>query len=99
MNNKKYTPYIIIAVLVVMGLYLITAFNSLVKQDETVKVQWSEVQNSYQRRLDLIPSLVNTVKGNAGFVTSALKLRTVSRSAYDGRQFLIHRRVKEKRLF
>ena len=73
MNNKKYTPYIIIAVLVVMGLYLITAFNSLVKQDETVKVQWSEVQNSYQRRLDLIPSLVNTVKGNAGFEQNTLQ--------------------------
>ena len=62
MNNKKYIPYFLGAVLVVMGLYLITTYNGLVKKDEKVKVQWSEVQNAYQRRLDLIPNLANTVK-------------------------------------
>ena len=80
MNNKKYISYIIGAVLVVMGLYLITTYNGLVKKDEKVKVQWSEVQNAYQRRLDLIPNLVNTVKGNAGFEQNILQEITEARA-------------------
>ena len=78
--NKKYISYIIGAVLVVMGLYLILTYNGLVKKDEKVKVQWSEVQNAYQRRLDLIPNLVNTVKGNAGFEQNALQEITEARA-------------------
>ena len=78
--NKKYFPYIIGAVLVVMGLYLITTYNSLVKKDEKVKLQWSEVQNAYQRRLDLIPSLLNTIKGTAGFEANVLQEVTDARA-------------------
>ncbi|GLQ89701.1 LemA family protein [Dyella flagellata] len=40
-------------------------YNSIQKQDEVVKAQWSEVLNQYQRRADLVPNLVNTVKGYA----------------------------------
>jgi len=40
-------------------------YNSLQSQDESVKAAWSEVVNQYQRRADLIPNLVNTVKGFA----------------------------------
>ena len=78
--NKKYFPYIIGTVLVVMGLYLITTYNSLVKKDEKVKLQWSEVQNAYQRRLDLIPSLLNTIKGTAGFEANVLQEVTEARA-------------------
>ena len=78
--NKKYISYIIGGVSIVMGLYLITTYNGLVKKDEKVKVQWSEVQNAYQRRLDLIPNLVNTVKGNAGFEQNALQEITEARA-------------------
>ncbi|MEQ1553192.1 MAG: LemA family protein [Ferruginibacter sp.] len=73
MNNKKYSGYIIGALLVLVGLFLIITFNSLVKKEEKVKVQWAEVQNAYQRRLDLIPNLVNTVKGNANFEQNILQ--------------------------
>jgi LemA protein len=40
-------------------------YNSLVSLDEGVKTAWAQVENQYQRRLDLIPNLVNTVKGFA----------------------------------
>jgi LemA protein len=50
-----------VAVLVLSG----CGYNSLQQQDESVKAAWSEVINQYQRRADLIPNLVNTVKGYA----------------------------------
>ena len=53
---------IIIAVLSVIGIY-----NGLVTKDVAVKTQWGNVQSAYQRRFDLIPNLVATVKGSAAF--------------------------------
>ena len=47
-------------------------YNSMVTKDQAVKSQWADVQNSYQRRADLIPNLVNTVKGAANFEKSTL---------------------------
>ncbi|MCR5887846.1 LemA family protein [Hymenobacter sp. J193] len=47
-------------------------YNSMVQKDQAVKAQWANVQNSYQRRSDLIPNLVNTVKGAANFEKSTL---------------------------
>lgn len=55
-----------VAVLAAAGLLLSgCGYNSLQQQDEGVKAAWSEVVNQYQRRADLIPNLVNTVKGYA----------------------------------
>lgn len=47
-------------------------YNTMVELDQKVKGQWANVQNSYQRRSDLIPNLVNTVKGAANFEKSTL---------------------------
>jgi LemA protein len=47
-------------------------YNSVVKKDENVKAAWGAVQSQYQRRADLIPNLVNTVKGAANFEKSTL---------------------------
>lgn len=80
MNKKNYSGYIIGAVLVVVGIWLITTYNGLVKKDEKVKLQWNEVQNSYQRRLDLIPNLVNVVKGGANFEQGTLVKISEARS-------------------
>jgi LemA protein len=47
-------------------------YNTLVQEDENVKTRWSFVQSQYQRRADLIPNLVNTVKGEANFERGTL---------------------------
>lgn len=70
--NKNRSVYIIGGIAVVLGIFLIVTYNGLVKKEEKVKVQWSEVQNAYQRRVDLIPNLVNTVKGGANFEQGTL---------------------------
>lgn len=56
---------ITIAIVVALGLWGITGFNSLVSMEENVENQWAQVETQYQRRADLIPNLVNTVKGYA----------------------------------
>ncbi len=47
------------------GSYFIGKYNTMVTKDEGVKTAWSQVENQYQRRADLVPNLVNTVKGFA----------------------------------
>ncbi|WP_028295303.1 LemA family protein [Olivibacter sitiensis] len=47
-------------------------YNTMVKLDENVQSKWAEVENAYQRRADLIPNLVNTVKGAANFEQETL---------------------------
>lgn len=47
-------------------------YNTMVQKDETVEAQWANVQNVYQRRADLVPNLVNTVKGAANFEQETL---------------------------
>ena len=48
-------------------------YNGIVNEDENVNLQWSEVENQYQRRLDLIPNLVNVVKGYASHEKETLE--------------------------
>jgi len=73
MNKKRFSGYIVGAVLVLLGIFLMTTFNALVKKEEKVKLQWNEVQNAYQRRIDLVPNLVNVVKGQADFEQTTLQ--------------------------
>lgn len=61
----KKTWIILIAVIAVIAIFLTSSYNSMVAQDEAVGTAWSNVENQYQRRSDLIPNLVNTVKGYA----------------------------------
>ncbi len=64
---------IVVAVLLAFILFRgCSGYNSLVKQDEVVKEKWNNVQSDYQRRADLIPNLVNTVKGEANFEQQTL---------------------------
>ena len=59
---KRNTIIIIAAIVAIVG-YCMSSYNTLVGQDEAVGTAWSNVENQYQRRVDLIPNLVNTVKG------------------------------------
>lgn len=63
---------IILGLLVLLVFWGCGSYNGLVQQDETVKKSWNDVQSQYQRRADLIPNLVNTVKGEANFERGTL---------------------------
>jgi len=66
---RKYILWIILAVLVIFGF---TSYNGLVGKQENVGLAWGNVESDYQRRADLIPNLVNTVKGYANFEQTTL---------------------------
>ncbi len=61
---KKSTIILLVALAIVL-LWGVTGYNGLVNMDEKVSNQWANVETQYQRRADLIPNLVNTVKGYA----------------------------------
>lgn len=62
---KSKLVLLIIALLIVAGFIFFKNYNSIQTQDEKVSASWSEVINQYKRRADLVPNLVNTVKGYA----------------------------------
>ena len=63
--KKIKTSWIIIGIIILAVLWLWSSYNGLVSRDEGVAAQWANVESTYQRRLDLIPNIVNTVKGSA----------------------------------
>jgi LemA protein len=76
--KKFLIPIIILAVLI---LYFGITYNSFVKKEEKVKQHWSDLQTTYQRRLDLIPNLVSVVKGVSEFEKSVLQKVAEARSS------------------
>ncbi|MDE6283383.1 MAG: LemA family protein [Muribaculaceae bacterium] len=79
--KKTYIAGIVIALLLVF-LFAggCSSYNGLVDADQAVKKQWGQVENQYQRRADLIPNLVNTVKGYAEHESSTLQNVTDARA-------------------
>ncbi|MFP8487724.1 LemA family protein [Gracilimonas sp. Q87] len=65
--------WIIIGVLALLVFYGISVNNNLVTAEENVNAAWAQVENQYQRRADLIPNLVNTVRGAADFESETLQ--------------------------
>ena len=63
---------VVVVVLVVLGVSVMASYNRLVTLEENVKTAWSQVENVYQRRADLIPNLVETVKGARDFEKETL---------------------------
>lgn len=73
MDTKKIIKYAIFGLLtLIIVSTTIGSYNSMVKYDEAVNTSWSQVENVYQRRLDLIPNLVNSVQGAADFEKSTI---------------------------
>ncbi|MFN5642589.1 MAG: LemA family protein [Sphingobacteriales bacterium] len=69
---KNVTLIVVIALILLLGGCGCSGYNKLVTQDQNVKGKWGNVQSEYQRRLELIPNLVNTVKGAANFEQQTL---------------------------
>ncbi|MBQ5751218.1 MAG: LemA family protein [Bacteroidaceae bacterium] len=76
----KKSTIIILAVIAVVAVWAVTGYNRLVKADEAVSTAWSNVENQYQRRADLIPNLVNTVKGYAAHEKETLDAVVAART-------------------
>lgn len=72
MKGRNTLLLVVLGVLVLLVFMGCGQYNSLVQQDENVKKVWNNVQSQYQRRADLIPNLVNTVKGEANFERGTL---------------------------
>lgn len=72
MKSRNLILIVILAFIVILGGCACNGYNSMVGLDETVKAKWANVQSDYQRRSDLIPNLVNTVKGAANFEQETL---------------------------
>ena len=62
---KKKIIWIVVAVLVTLGGYGVFTYNSLVGLNQSIDTEWANIETQYQRRADLIPNLVSTVKGYA----------------------------------
>jgi LemA protein len=71
---------LILVVLLILVLPVISSYNTLVSLDQAVQAQWAQVQNVYQRRADLIPNLVETVKGAANFEKETFTAVTEARA-------------------
>ena len=80
MNRKWLILGIIVGIVVIVVMVFAGAYNCLVAQRETVTKSFSKVQSQYQRRADLIPNLVNTVKGAANFEQTTLTKVTEARA-------------------
>ncbi|MFM9051652.1 MAG: LemA family protein [Bacteroidota bacterium] len=88
MNSSKKIILIGSAVLLfwilITAIWAISSYNGLIESREDVNKAWSNVENQYQRRLDLIPNLVSTVKGAADFEKSTLEAVTQARANATG---------------
>jgi LemA protein len=98
---KKGTLVIVVllGILLIGGCMTCNVQKSLVSTDEGVKAKWGEVQNQYQRRADLVPNLVNTVKGAANFeqktLTDVINARAKATSIQVNAENLSPEKLKE----
>jgi LemA protein len=75
-----YLVVFVLAAAVTLGGWVASSFNQLVRLDQAVQSQWAQVENAYQRRQDLVPNLVETVKGAANFEQKTLEDVTRARA-------------------
>ena len=70
----------LLVLVLIIGGWVSGTYNNLVKLDNATQAQWAQVENDYQRRADLVPNLVNTVKGAAKFEQDTLTAVTEARA-------------------
>ncbi|HEU0031895.1 MAG TPA: LemA family protein [Kofleriaceae bacterium] len=80
LSRAGITTIIVAALVLLLGGTCATTYNKLVRLDEASDAQWAQVENAYQRRADLIPNLVATVKGAADFERSTIIAVTEARA-------------------
>lgn len=73
MKRSTVVILVVVGVVLVLFFWFKNGYNSMVKEQEGVQTAWSQVENVYQRRADLIPNLVNTVKGYAAHESQTLE--------------------------
>ena len=78
------TLVIVIALVAVLAIFGISSYNGLVGMNENVNGKWSQIENQLQRRADLIPNLVNTVKGYAAHEQQAIQAVADARTKLAG---------------
>lgn len=79
-RRNNMTLWIVLGVIAVLAIWGFSSYNSMVSQEENVDKTWANVQNQYQRRSDLIPNLVATVKGYSEHESSTLENVTAARA-------------------
>lgn len=72
MSKKLIVTLVIVGAIFIFIMWIFGSYNGLVNKEEQVSAQWATVESQYQRRADLIPNLVNTVKGYADFEQETL---------------------------
>jgi len=75
---------VVLLLIIMTGACVVGPYNTMVTKDESVNEKWSQVENVYQRRLDLIPNLVNTVKGYASHEKETFTAVTEARAKAGG---------------
>ena len=73
MNKKTVTWIVVLGVLAIVVIWGVSRYNAIITAEENVNTAWSQVENQYQRRADLIPNLVETVKGYAAHESATLE--------------------------
>ncbi|MBA4371087.1 MAG: LemA family protein [Coriobacteriaceae bacterium] len=75
---------VVVVIALVVGMFMVSTYNGLVKMDQDVKGKWAQVENQLKRRTDLIPNLVATVKGFAAQEKSVIDSVTSARAKLAG---------------
>jgi LemA protein len=79
-STSKIILIVVVVILLIAAFSVPRTYNSLVQLDQGTQSAWAQVQNAYQRRLDLIPNIVETVKGAAKFEQDTLTAVTEARA-------------------
>jgi LemA protein len=82
--QRNKTWIIILAIVALILFWAVSLKNSFVRQNESITAQWAQVENQYQRRFDLIPNIVNTVKGVAKQEQTVFGEIAEARTRYSG---------------